>query len=250
MRHRKLLLVSTFILFASNSYAKDHAHWAYDGSMGPEKWGKLSEEFATCAIGKQQSPIDIPSDKAVQKELPPLQFDYQPITLGVQNNGHTIYVAADKGGKLTLDKQSYSLAQFHFHTPSEEAIDGKRADMVAHFVHKNDKDELLVVALFLNQGAANAELDKIWQVLPKKEGELQQHAEISIDMTKLLPESKQYYSFTGSLTTPPCTESVKWVVLKSPVTLSTEQLKTFQTLYPHNARPLQPVGEREIAVSK
>jgi len=247
---KKLLLIITLTLLASNSPAKDHAHWAYEGAMGPEKWGMLSEEFATCTIGKQQSPIDIVSDKAVKKDLPPLEFDYQPIPLGLQNNGHTIYIAADKAGKLTLDKQSYSLAQFHFHTPSEEAVDGKRADMVAHFVHKNDKGELLVVALFLNQGAANAELDKIWQVLPKEEGELQQHEKISVDLTKLLPESKQYYSFIGSLTIPPCTESVKWVVLKSPVTLSTEQLKTFQTLYPHNARPLQPVGEREIAVSK
>lgn len=250
MSYRKLLMVFALLSVASGSYAKEHAHWSYEGAMGPDKWSGLSEEFATCAIGKQQSPIDIISSKAVPKDLPKLQFHYEQLPLAVQNNGHTIYISADKADELILDKQTYTLQQFHFHTPSEEAIDGKHADMVAHFVHKNAKGELLVVALLLNQGAKNAELDKIWQVLPKTEGELQPHQDISIELSKLLPESTQYYSFMGSLTTPPCTESVKWVVLKQPVTLSAEQLQAFQALYPHNARPLQPVGDREITVSK
>jgi carbonic anhydrase len=227
--------------------ASHHAVWSYEGKTGPAHWGSLSEEYALCSAGKQQSPIDI--SKSTKADLPPLEFHYNPTSLVVMNNGHTIEVGADKASTLKIGDESYHLLQFHTHTPSEGAINGKRADMVIHFVHINDQKKLAVVGVYLEKGkTANPLIEKVWKVMPKTLGKFQHH-DIQIDANQLLPQDKNYYTFTGSLTTPPCSEGVKWMILKQPVSISAEQLALYQAVYPHNARPLQALNDREVLSS-
>ncbi len=222
-------------------------HWGYEGHAGPAHWGSLSEDYAACSTGTQQSPVDITS--SVKADLPPLKFNYSPISLIIENNGHTIKMSADKAGSLTIGEQVYHLLQFHTHSPSEGAVNGKRADMIVHLVHKSDQGELAVVAVFLEKGdTANSLIETLWKVMPKTQGKPQQH-DIQIDINQLLPAEKHYYSLTGSLTTPPCSEGVKWVILKQPVSISAGQLTQYQTVYSHNARPLQPLNDRQVLSS-
>jgi carbonic anhydrase len=227
--------------------ANDKAHWSYEGKTGPTHWGSLSEEYVLCATGKQQSPIDI--TESVTANLPPLEFNYSPIPLVIENNGHTIKMTADKAGTLKIGDDEYQLLQFHTHTPSEEAINGKLANMVIHLVHKNAQEQLAVVAVLLEVGeTANPLIETLWKVMPKTVTKPQQH-ETQIDVNQLLPQDKNYYTFEGSLTTPPCSEGVRWMVLKQPVSISAQQLAQYQAVYPENVRPLQPLNDRKVSSS-
>lgn len=222
--------------------------WGYEGKTGPVYWDCLSEEYALCGNGKQQSPIDI--TESIKADLPPLTFNYHPIPLIIENNGHTIQITADKAGTLKIGENAYQLVQFHFHTPSEEAINGKRTNMVIHLVHQNIQGELAVVAVLLKTGnIANSCIETLWNLMPKTPGEAQHH-EVQIDINQLLPTSQNdYYTFAGSLTTPPCTEGVKWVILKQTVSISPTQLAQYQAVYTENARPLQPLNDRKVLSS-
>jgi carbonic anhydrase len=224
------------------------AHWDYTGKADPTHWGDLSPDYAQCKLGKHQSPIDITNTTKAQ--LTPLQFDYHSIPLVIENNGHTIKVNADNAGTLTIGKDSYKLVQFHVHDPSEEAINGKRADLVIHLVHQNEKGQLAVVAVLFNassqKNAANPLLEAELKVLPPTPGKPQTYKEVKIDVNQLLPKDRNYYTYEGSLTVPPCQEGVKWIVLKQTVSMSLEELAKFRALYPNNARPLQPVRDRQV----
>ncbi len=232
----------------NKAHAHAHAHWSYKGDTGPTHWGSLSADYELCATGKKQSPINITN--SVKAELPELKFDYKPISLLIENNGHTIKITADKAGTLTIGKEVYQLLQFHTHSPSEMTIDGKPADMVIHMVHKNAKGELAVVAVHFKVGdTANPLIAQLWQVMPKTAGKKVEAANVQIDVNQLLPADKNYYSFEGSLTTPPCSEGVKWIVLKQMVSISAEQLAQLKAIYPHNVRPVQPLNGREILSS-
>ncbi|MCK5524058.1 MAG: carbonic anhydrase family protein [Thiomargarita sp.] len=229
---------------AEENHSNDTPHWSYKGDTGPAHWGSLSEEYALCGNGKQQSPIDIVN--SVKTDLPPLEFNYNPIGLTIENNGHTIKITTDKVGSLTIGENTYQLLQFHTHAPSEGAINGKRADMVIHMVHQNAQEKLAVVSVYLEKGeTANPLIDALWKVMPKTPGEPQQH-DVQIDVNQLLPEDKNYYTFEGSLTTPPCTEGVKWIILKQTMSISAEQLVQYQAVYPENVRPLQPLNDSEV----
>jgi carbonic anhydrase len=231
------------------AHALGSAHWSYEGETGPTHWGSLSEEYGLCATGKQQSPIDI--TESVTADLPPLEFNYGTIPLVIENNGHTIKMTADKAGTLKIGDDEYQLLQFHTHTPSEEAINGEHADMVIHMVHKNAQDQLAVVAVLLDAGdgdTANPLIETLWKVMPKTVGDPQQH-DTQIDVNQLLPQDKNYYTFEGSLTTPPCSEGVRWMVLKQRVSISGEQLAQYQSVYHENARPLQAVNDRKLSSS-
>jgi carbonic anhydrase len=225
-----------------------HAHWTYQGEEGPAHWAKVEKDFATCGIGKEQSPIDIKT-KAVKKEdLPALQFNYKPIELSVVNNGHSVQVTYTNGSTLTVGGDTYELQQFHFHAPSEEKIDGKSHDMVAHFVHKNAAGQLAVVAVLFDKGAENAALKPIFAKLPKKD-ETRDDKSVMVDAAAIIPANHAYYTFDGSLTTPPCSEGVRWFVLKTPATLSASESQAFHKLYSHNARPVQPLNGRVVKAS-
>ena len=225
-------------------------HWDYTGPTGPAKWAQVDEKFATCAMGKTQSPIDIRSKEAKAAALPPIQFDYKTSALKIVDNGHTIQVNYEPGSSITVDGRRYELLQFHFHRPSEERIDGKAFDMVAHLVHKNDAGQLAVVGVLIQKGSKRPVMQAVFDNLPAKKGEELTVPGVAIDINALLPEKKSYYTFEGSLTTPPCSEGVTWYVLKQPVQASDRQLASFAKIYPMNARPVQPQNGRAISASE
>jgi carbonic anhydrase len=223
-------------------------HWAYQGHGGPAEWGSLSPEFGTCKLGKLQSPIDIRGAKAA--DLPAIKFDYKPSALKIIDNGHTIMVTYAPGSSIDVGGARYELLQFHFHRPSEEKINGKSSAMVAHLVHKNAAGKLAVVAVLLDEGGASELIDTLWKNIPKEKEKEAVAADVTVDAAKLLPENKGYYTFQGSLTTPPCSEDVTWFVLKTPRKIGDAQVAAFGKIYPLNARPVQPLNGRAIQATK
>lgn len=221
-------------------------HWSYDGENGPQNWGKLKPEFNACAIGKRQSPINIEESATLQGPAEPLQFNYTPSTGTVVNNGHTIQVDLSGDNSMTVRGSTYRLLQFHFHTPSEEQVNYRNSAMVAHLVHKNNEGQLAVVAVLLDPGVANALIGKVWTYMPLDTNDRVRMPLGIIDMNELLPKDQRYFQFIGSLTTPPCTEGVLWMVMKQPTQLGREQIRMFQQLFPNNARPVQPVNGRPV----
>ncbi len=222
------------------------AHWDYKGEGGPDSWGRLKAEFAQCASGTRQSPIDIRDGIKVQ--LDAVQFDYKPSAFRVIDNGHTVQVNVAGGNSIEVIGRRYDLVQFHFHRPSEERINGRQFDMVAHLVHKDAEGRLAVVAVLLDRGSAHAIVQTVWNNLPLEKGE-EVPARATLDVAALLPVDRSYFTYMGSLTTPPCSEGVLWMVMKNPVPISPEQIAVFSRLYPMNARPIQSVSGRLIKES-
>jgi len=231
---------------AGGAHAGGEVHWAYEGEGGPQAWGKLKPEFNVCAIGKRQSPINIEDGATLQGPAEPVQFAYTPSNGTVVNNGHTIQVDVQGDNSITVRGSNYRLLQFHLHTPSEEQINFKRFPMVAHLVHKNNEGQLAVVAVLLDDGAANPAIDKVWTYMPLDTNDRVRMPQGLLNLSELLPTDQRYYQFMGSLTTPPCTEGVLWMVMKQPVTISKAQYKLFTQLYPANARPVQPLNGRPV----
>ena len=223
---------------SGNAADKAAPHWGYEGAAGPDGWGK---EFPTCGLGKAQSPIDIKGP--FEKGTTTIKPAYKEGALKVVNNGHTIQVNVEPGSTLMIGKDSYDLLQFHFHRPSEEKIDGKPSAMVAHFVHKSAAGKLAVVGVLLNEGKENATLKTVWASMPKAEGPEVVVKGAKVNPGSLLPKALSYYSFEGSLTTPPCSEGVMFYILKSPAVMSKAQLDAFPYT---NARPVQPLNGRKI----
>lgn len=224
-------------------------HWGYAGDVGPDHWAELAPDNKLCAVGTRQSPIDIREGIAV--ELEKISFDYRASSFSVQDNGHTIQVNVGAGNGLTVMGRRYELVQFHFHRPSEERVNGKQSDMVAHLVHKDAQGKLAVVAVLLERGPDNKPqplIQTVWANLPLEKGEALA-AQVQIDLNQLLPVERGYYTYMGSLTTPPCSEGVLWMVLRQPVAMTAQQLGIFAKLYPMNARPLQAGSGRLIKES-
>jgi len=249
MRHIWAALMSfSFTLAACLAFAqepKSPAHeWSYEGAEGPAHWGDLKSDYETCKLGKRQSPIDIRN--ATKSELPAIRFDYQPSPLRIINNGHTIQINYAPGSYIVVGEKRYELRQFHFHHPSEERINGQPYDMVVHLVHADKEGHLAVVAVLLKEGTANAAVQKLWDNFPRAADKEESIPDVEVNAAALLPPTLGYYTFEGSLTTPPCSESVTWYVLKTPVEASAGEVETFSKLYPHNARPVQPLNGRAI----
>jgi carbonic anhydrase len=225
--------------------ALQHAHlnWSYEGDGGPENWAKLDPKNNLCASGQRQSPIDIRD--GIRVDLEPIKFDYKPSTFRIVDNGHTVQVAVG-GGSITITGKTYELVQFHFHKPSEEKIDGRGFDMVAHLVHRADDGKLAVVAVLLEKGTENPFVQTLWNNLPLEKNMEVSPPSAAIDLNAFLPTNRNYYTYMGSLTTPPCSEGVLWLVLRQPVSVSAEQVGIFSRLYRNNARPIQPAGARLI----
>jgi carbonic anhydrase len=221
-------------------------HWDYTGNDGPDAWGKMRPEYSKCTSGTRQSPIDIRGGIAVDLEA--IRFDYRPSAFSVIDNGHTVQVNVEPGNAITITGKRYELVQFHFHRPSEERINGRQYDMVVHLVHKDADGRLAVVAVMLDRGSAQAIVQTVWNNLPLEKGD-EVRAGSRIDLSQLLPEDKRYYTYMGSLTTPPCSEGVLWMVMKQPVPISVEQVAIFSRLYPMNARPIQQADGRLIKES-
>lgn len=225
-----------------------HVHWSYEGEGGPDNWGKLEGKYATCGSGKRQSPIDIRD--GIKVELEPITFSYKPTQFSIVDNGHTVQVNVGDASSISVMGRTYNLVQFHFHRPAEEKIRGKSYDMVAHLVHKDDDGRLAVVAVLMEKGGPEQPLiQTLWNHMPLERDQEVTPAAI-IDLNRILPEKKAYYTYMGSLTTPPCTEDVLWMVFKQPIAISDQQLAIFSRLYKNNARPLQPAHERLVKESR
>jgi carbonic anhydrase len=221
--------------------------WTYEGPRGSDHWADLDSQYAACK-GKQQSPIDI--EDTQKADLPGLRFDYKPARIPyVTNNGATIRVnyeaAPGSGDFLIVGDARYQLTQFHFHRPSEERIRGRTYDMVLHLMHQSSDGQVAGVAVLLKVGSANATIQKLWAHMPKSEGD-QQTAGLQINPAEMLPSSFGYYTYMGSQTAPPCSEGVKWFVLKTPVSISARQIAEFAKLYPHDVRASQPLNGRIV----
>lgn len=222
------------------------AHWGYEGEQGPNKWGMISGEFAMCGSGKAQSPIDI-SETAGAGNLKPIELTYTAIdNPTIVNNGHTIKVDYNNGSYATIGGKRFDLLQFHFHSPSEHTIGGKHADMVAHLVHKAADGQLAVVAILFDKGAENAALAPVFSAMPSSEGKTSLNG--SLDVAAMIPtEDKGFYNYSGSLTTPPCSEGVNWNVVKARSSVSDAQVAAFTNMFPKSIRPVQAVHGRMIS---
>ena len=226
--------------------ASSHGHWSYEGDAGPHAWHQLKPEFDKCGSGTRQSPIDIRD--GIRVDMDPVQFEYRASAFRVIDNGHTVQVNVARGNFIEAMGRRFELQQFHFHRPSEERIEGKQFDMVAHLVHKDLEGRLAVVAVLLERGGAHALVQAVWNNLPLEKGE-ELAARATLDLNQLLPKDSRYFTYMGSLTTPPCSEGVLWMVMQQPVTVSAEQIDVFTRLYPMNARPLQQASGRLIKQS-
>jgi carbonic anhydrase len=238
------LLLASLGLSSATQSAEHPPHWGYAGEVGPEHWSEFESDFGACSSGRNQSPIDL--SNFIEADLPKIAFDYKPGGHQVVNNGHAIQVNYNPGSKITVDQTDFELKQFHFHSPSENTINGKSFPMEAHFVHADAKGNLAVVALMFEEGESNKLLEKVWpQVLQIENSKEALRPEVSA--VDLLPANHGYYRYNGSLTTPPCSEGVRWFVLKHPAKASVEQLAVVgKALGQPNNRPVQPVGARPI----
>jgi carbonic anhydrase len=246
MKNLKYLLALTLVTGTVHTYAASGhgAHWSYEGKEGPIHWGDISEEFKTCKLGKSQSPLDIETKLVKKSSLGAIKTNYKASAAELVNNGHTIQVNLKDGGSADLGGKEYKILQFHFHTPSEEKVDGKAYPINAHLVHKSADGKLGVIGVFFKEGKENTALKDIFSNLPKTESK----ASLSknFNAADLLPQSTAYYSYTGSLTTPPCSEDVSFFILKNPIELSSNQLASFKQVFKMNARPVQPLNGRVI----
>ncbi|WMW80471.1 carbonic anhydrase family protein [Undibacterium cyanobacteriorum] len=230
-----------------NEAGHEAAHWSYEGETGPMQWGKMNSANAKCDLGERQSPIDIRD--GIKVDLDTINFDYKPVSFSVVDNGHTIQVNLGAGNYISVSGKTYELLQFHFHRPSEERINGRGFEMVAHLVHKDREGKLAVVAVLLEAGQNQEVIQLVWNNLPLEKNDPVK-ALSNIDVSKLLPAKRDYYTYMGSLTTPPCSEGVLWLVLKQTVEVSADQIGIFSRLYPMNARPIQKSAGRIIKESR
>ncbi|MFS0786563.1 carbonic anhydrase family protein [Shouchella sp. 1P09AA] len=221
------------------------ASWSYEGSTGPDHWGELDESFALCSIGEQQSPIAL-SYNSLSSAKWPLINTYEQTEFTVTNNGHTIQadVYGTTDSSLRLSGTLYTLAQFHFHTPSEHTVDDESFEMELHFVHKDANDNLAVLGVLMEEGEHNDVLEDVWSIMPSNEEIAAETVELHPN--DLIPADLRSFQYNGSLTTPPCDEGVKWSVIDEPIELSREQIDRFQAIYPSNYRPVQDLGDRDV----
>jgi len=231
------------------SAGESHAHWGYQGHSGPAHWAELSDKFSTCGSGTRQSPIDIRKTAAMKAKLPSIAFDYKASALEVINNGHTIQANYTPGSGMSINGKHYDLLQFHFHTPSENTVNGNPYPMEMHMVHKNSQGKLAVVAVFIKSGKQNARIQKLWDVMPGHAGDKKNIAG-RLTAADLLPTSRSFSHFKGSLTTPPCSEGVNWYVMDEPIELSDAQIRQFAHVIGKNARPVQSLNDRFILSKK
>ena len=229
-------------------------HWAYEGEHGPEHWGEASDEFALCGTGRSQSPIDIVATSA--GALPALSVGYVPASLSIVhqehvadeiNTGHSIQVDYPGADELHLEAEVFPLVQYHFHSPSEHTVDGRQFPMEMHLVHRSAAGKLAVIGVLIEEGAANPAFEPVWAHLPDRQGDKVHLEHVTVDVDQLLPEVHTSYRYEGSLTTPPCSEGVKWFVMTTPIELSPAQIARFRAILHGNNRPVQPLNDRRVA---
>ncbi len=229
---------------AASQVASAQTHWSYEGEAGPANWGKLDPQFVMCAMGRNQSPIDLAG--FTDADLKPMKMNYKPAASQIVNNGHTLQVDYAPGSTLVVDGREFELKQFHFHAPSENTLNGKHFPMEGHLVHADKNGNLAVVAIMFSQGADNPLLRRLWEHVPANKGD-KQPLPAGLNASALLPSSRDHFAFNGSLTTPPCSEGVRWLVIKQPASASKAQIERFSgAVGEANNRPVQPLNARTV----
>ena len=245
----KALSVLLVMLVLSSACAPQQAettspHWTYEGEEGPAHWGELDTTYAVCGTGKSQSPIDVASPS--EQDLTNISFHYQPSAVNILNNGHTVQVNYDAGSYIELDNARYDVVQFHYHAPSEHTVDGESFPAELHIVHRNADGNLAVVGILLREGTENAAYQPFIGNLPTEKTDVKD-AGLKINAMDLLPSVGTTFRYSGSLTTPPCTEGVNWLLMTTPVDLSMGQLAALDSLFEGgNNRPVQPINDRPL----
>jgi carbonic anhydrase len=201
-----------------------------------------------CEQGRRQSPIDIVAP--VRQALPPIEFRYLDAPLKIANDGHTMRVRFANGSHIVLGKERYALQQLHFHTPGGDRVAGQEFGMAAHLVHKGETGGLVVIVVLFRKGAENPLLATLLPIVPRQADGEQGMANVRISADSLVPDERGYYSYDGSLTGPPCTEGVTWLVMKQPLELSADQLARYKGMFSDNARPVQPLNGRTVRESR
>jgi carbonic anhydrase len=244
-RRQALQLLAGFACcpFCTTSVPAAESHWRYEGQEGPARWGELDPANRACSLGMQQSPIDIGT--TIRAQLDPIKIMWDKHAETIANNGHTIQLDIGDTSVLAYGETNYRFQQFHFHHPSEHRIAGKSFPMEVHFVHANARGSLAVIGVLMTAGRANAAFNKIVSTMPEKEGEPTK-ADPSINPAGLLPQGRSYYRYSGSLTEPPCSETVDWLLLTDTVEVAQADIDRFAKLFPMNARPLQKTNRRFV----
>ena len=227
---------------AARAAADGAGHWAYEGPIGPEFWGQLSADYQLCAAGQTQSPIDIAGGDGAADIA--IEFDYHLTPLRIVHNGHTVQVNYAPGSGITVGDERFELLQFHFHTPSEHSVGGKRAAMEMHFVHKNAAGELAVIGVLMDSGGDNPALREVWANMPMQESPEQVFEQVLVNARDMLPADTGFYRYMGSLTTPPCSEGVNWYFMAQPIDVGLAQVSQFAEATGENARPIQALNNR------
>jgi carbonic anhydrase len=238
--------ITAIVLIISATTAFAGVHWSYSGEDGPEHWGELSPDFSLCKDGVNQSPIDLVAELDV--ELPELSFQYHGTPLQEINNGHTIQVNVMSGNYLDVPESGWKseLLQAHFHSPSEHLINGNSFDMEIHLVHTDEEGHLTVVGVMIEEGEENPLLSRIWAFMPENAGDTTE-SPLTVFEAGVLPPTRNYFTYNGSLTTPPCSEGVRWLVLIDPITASPEQIARFKNKMGKTTnRPIQEHNARII----
>lgn len=223
--------------------------WSYEGGTGPANWGTLGSEFATCGSGRAQSPIDLAAADAPGKQ-PKVVVDYRPLPLTILHNGHTVEVEVGNGSRITLDGKAYELLQFHFHTPSEHKVDGKAFPAEVHFVHRAADGELAVIGAFISGSSGRQALADVIALAPARKTAAWTYTWVTVDPARILPAPTSFWSYGGSLTTPACSEGVRWMVERAPLPLSKEHIALLGKAMGPNARPVQPINGRAVAAPR
>lgn len=223
-------------------------HWSYEGETGPEHWNELDPKNSACLNGSEQSQINIEFSQVQAKQAAEgLQIKYKPSSFTLMNNGHTVQAnAVGDSSTILIEGKEYRLAQFHFHTPSEHQFNGQNYDMELHLVHRNMDGEIAVLGVMIKEGGENKHLTPLWDVLPKEKTEKDLSLNELVDLEALLPKDRTAFHYDGSLTTPPCTEGVKWTVFEKPIEMSKAQIEVFRQIFPDNHRPSQSLNQRKI----
>ncbi|BCN93761.1 hypothetical protein THMIRHAM_15460 [Thiomicrorhabdus immobilis] len=229
---------------------KHAVHWGYSGEGGPRHWGDLAPENISCKIGKNQSPIDLRDKGGVGTTgLPQLDIHYRDVPLKMLNNGHTLQVNYPLGSYIKVGGHRYELLQFHFHTPSEHKKEGFNYPMEVHLVHKDGDGNLAVMGVLFQEGEENPQIETLLTHLPKEIGKQEIHRNLSLNPVMFVPGNTEFYKYSGSLTTPPCSEGVYWMVFKHPIEASAEQIEKMNEVMGENARPTQEINSRAVLKS-
>jgi len=249
MKHALVIAACAVLLLSGCKGAKSKPEWGYAGDGGPAFWGDLDPDFALAQEGTRQSPIDIEVNETVFTLADPPAVTYGPTAATIVNTGRAVQVDCGPASTLTVDGRAYALEQFHFHAPSEHTIDGRHAPAELHLVHRDAESRLAVLAVLIEEGAEHPLLGELWESAPAERGAARPGAEARVDASQLLPASLGSFRYSGSLTTPPCTEGVAWIVLREPIRASAAEIAALRRVHDGNNRPTQPLNGRTVTAS-